>query len=160
MKNLKVFAVAALVAGIAQAAHAQTGGQAADDQRPLTHDQLRVAVQKICPVSGETLGSKVAPIKATIGREEMYVCCRECLGSNVNPDHWATIHASSAKAQGKCPVMNRPLPKEPKSTIVEGQLLYICCPPCADKIQADPKAYLRKVDQLYADSLKAGQASR
>lgn len=56
--------------------------------------------------------------------------------------------------------MDKPLPKKPKSTIVEGRIVYICCPPCAKKIEADPKTYLQKVDALYAASIKAKQGSR
>ena len=48
--------------------------------------------------------------------------------------------------------MEKPLPKSSKWTIVNGQIVYICCPPCAKKIQADPKTYLTKLDALYAKS--------
>ena len=40
--------------------------------------------------------------------------------------------------------MDKPLPKNPKSIIVEGRIVYICGPPCAKKIEADPKTYLQK----------------
>ncbi len=82
------------------------------------------------------------------------------MGKKVSKDHWAAIHANMAAAQAKCPVMNKPLPKDAKGTVVEGQIVYTCCPGCAEKIEADPKTYLRKVDALYAASLKPQKASR
>ncbi len=126
----------------------------------MTHDQLRIAVQGICPVSGQKLGAMGAPVKAKIGQEEVFLCCRGCLKGKVNADRWATIHANVAKAQAKCPVMNRSLPEKPKWTIVEGQIVYICCPSCAKKIEADPKTYLHKVAKFYSVSLKAKHTSR
>ncbi len=109
-----------------------------------------MAVQEICPVSGQQLGAHGKPIKVKIGEEQLFLCCRGCLQQKVNPEHWATIHANFAKAQAKCPVMDKPLPDKPKWTIVEGQIVYICCPPCAKKLAADPKTYLQKVDELYS----------
>jgi hypothetical protein len=77
------------------------------------------------------------------------------LQGKINQKHWATIHANVAKAQAKCPVMDKALPKNPKWTIVKGQIVYVCCPPCTKKITADPKTYLQAVDKLYTASLEA-----
>ena len=168
MKKVKVILAGALLAGIAQvgmAQHDHSGhgghsGRAGHGGKQMTHDQLRIAVQKICPVTGGKLGSMGDPVKAKIGEEEVFLCCEGCADGEVNKDHWATIHANIAKAQAKCPVMDKPLPKNPKSTIVDGQVVYICCPPCAKKIEADPKAHLRKVDALYAASVKPKKNSQ
>ena len=51
--------------------------------------------------------------------------------------------------------MKKDLPKQPKWTVVEGQIVYVCCPPCTKKIEADPETYLQKIDELYVASLKA-----
>lgn len=123
-------------------------------------DQLRIGVQEICPVSGEKLGSMGAPIKVKVGEENIFMCCKGCLKQKIKPEHWGTIHANFAKAQGICPVMKHELPKKPKWTIVEGQIVYVCCPPCTKKINADPVTYLRAVDQLYAASLEAKKKVR
>jgi hypothetical protein len=175
MKKVKMFLVAALLAGVGQVANAQHGGccghsghashsggkgQSGQDRHQMTHDQLRIAAQKICPVTGGKLGSMGDPVKAKIGEEEVFLCCQGCRNKEINEDHWATIHANIAKAQGKCPVMNKPLPKNPKGTIVEGQVVYICCPGCGEKIEADPKTYLRKVDALYTASVKPKKSSQ
>lgn len=122
-------------------------------------DLLKVSAQKICPVSGKKLGGMGTPLKIKIGQEELFLCCKGCTTGQVSREHWGTIHANFAAAQGQCPVMEKPLPKNPKWTIVNGQIVYICCPPCTKKIQADPKTYLTKLDALYAKSQKKDQAA-
>ncbi|MEP3479734.1 MAG: hypothetical protein ABJZ55_10840 [Fuerstiella sp.] len=135
----------------------------ADDSLPEStkalsrHDQLKIAAQKICPVMGKPLGSMGSPIKVKIGEQELFLCCEACRSKQVDRQHWATIHANFRDAQKKCPVMEKPLPANAKSTIVNGQLFYTCCPPCVDKIKADPKKYLEKLDAFYAASLAVPQ---
>lgn len=121
------------------------------------HDKIHVAVQEICPISGQKLGSMGTPLKVKIGEEIVYVCCKGCSKKQVNPTHWATIHNNFAKAQGICPVMENKLSVKAKWTIVDGQIFYVCCPPCTEKIAKDPKAYMKKLDELYMASLKSAQ---
>jgi hypothetical protein len=125
-------------------------------------DRIHIAVQQICPVSGQRLGEHGPPIKVTVGqqKEEVFLCCKACLSGKINPEHWAAIHANYARAQGKCPVMNKALPRGSKWTIVQGRVVYVCCPPCIDKLKADPATYLRKLDSLYVASLQAAQGSQ
>ncbi len=123
-------------------------------------NQLRIAVQDICPVSGEKLGSMGKPIKVKVGKETLFMCCKGCLKQKIKPKHWATIHANCAKAQRICPVMKHDLPKKPKWTIVEGQVVYVCCPPCTKKLAAKPQKYLRAVDELYIASLEAKKVKK
>ena len=123
-------------------------------------DQLKVAVQRICPVSGRPLGSMGPPIKAQVGEESVYLCCRGCVGKQVSPDHWARIHANFASAQRLCPVMEEPLGDKAKWTVVRGQIIYVCCPGCLEEIAGSPERYLRKVGTLYAQSLRTGRAAR
>ncbi len=150
MKNLAI-ALAVFAAGFCLTVSAQDLSQ---------RDQIHIAVQEICPVSGQTLGAHGPPIKVKIGEESVYLCCKGCLQGKVDPQHWMTIHTNFAKAQRICPVMEHELPKQPKWTIVEGQIVYVCCPPCTKKIAADPGTYLQKIDELYAASLQARQARR
>jgi len=129
-------------------------------QDPSRSDQIHIAVQAICPISGQELGEHGAPVKVKIGEETLFVCCKSCLQGKVNPQYWATIHANFAKAQRICPIMEHELPANPKWTIVEGQIFYVCCPPCTAKIAEDPKTYLKKLDELYLASLRSQQAIR
>lgn len=160
MKMVKTFVVAAALTAVGSLATAQQSGDSNQGHPKMTRDQLRAAVQEICPVSGGKLGSMGTPVKVHIGEETVFLCCKGCLQGKVDAKHWATIHANAASAQARCPVMDKALPKDAKWTIVEGQIVYICCPPCAKKITADPKTYLQKVDELYTASLKGRQAPR
>ena len=151
MNRVLVFAMLAVVIG---------WGQESNGQTPPNHEELRIAVQQICPVSGNKLGEHGKPIKIKVGEEMVYLCCQGCLKGKIDKQHWATIHANMAKAQGKCPVMKKALPKNPKWTMVNGQIVYVCCPPCTKKIAADPKTFLKTVDTYYAAWLKAKTSPR
>ncbi len=159
MKKVEMLGVAMILVWLAmvQVANTQEGAPSDQARQKMASDELRAAVQEICPVTGQKLGAHGKPIKAKFGQEEVFLCCEGCLQEKVNKDHWNTIHSNVAKAQARCPVMGKSLPKTAKSTIVEGRIVYICCPPCAKKIEADPKAYLQKVDEFYAASIKARQ---
>ena len=126
----------------------------ASAQELSKRDQTHIAVQEICPVSGQKLGEHGAPIKVKIGDEAVFLGCRGCLQGKVNPQHWGTIHSNFAKAQRICPVMKHELPENPKWTIVEGQIVYVCCPPCTKKVAAEPKGILQQIDGLYVSSLQ------
>ena len=49
-----------------------TSGSSADDGAML------IAKQKICPVTGEPLGSMGTPVRVSIGGKPVYVCCKGC----------------------------------------------------------------------------------
>jgi hypothetical protein len=155
MKNAWKLLVVMLVIGVCHAVSGQTRTQ--PNQGQLQRDQLRSVVQAICPISGQRLGAHGTPLKVKVGQETVFLCCQGCLKKQINPKHWSTIHANFAKAQRICPVMKHELPKNPKWTFVDGQIIYVCCPPCTKKIAAKPELYLRQVDGLYSASLqKAG----
>ena len=158
MKNARMLLGFALLAGATQMVSVEAPSAAQQEQ--AHRDQLRMAVQEICPTSGQKLGTHGQPIKVKVGKETVFLCCKGCLKQKLDPQHWATIHANFAKAQQICPVMEHELPKNPKWTIVEGQIVYVCCPPCTEKINADPTTYLNKIDKLYTASLTAKQSRR
>lgn len=151
MKNVKTLLIVVMVAAL---------GQFANGQELSKRDQLRAAVQGICPVSGQKLGAHGAPIKVKVGQQSIFLCCKGCLKGKINQQHWATMHANFAKAQGICPVMKHKLPKSPKWTIVDGQVIYVCCPPCTKKLAAEPEKYLRQLDELYMATLNRKSAAR
>ena len=117
-------------------------------------DEVRAAVQEICPVSGMKLGAHGEPFKAKIGGQVLFLCCEGCKNGKVKKEHWAKIHQNFAKAQAECFVMDNPLPKKPKWVIVKGQLLYVCCPPCIKKIKDSPDKYLKELAASQAKYLK------
>ncbi len=55
-------------------------------QRSLTLEQVAINRQRVCPVSGKTLGSMGAPLKVRIGNQDVYVCCDGCTNTlQANP---------------------------------------------------------------------------
>ena len=59
--------------------------QAVPNKSVLTQaDNLQIAVQKICPVSGEALGSMGEAIKVQIGEQIGYLCCKGCQGKQLD----------------------------------------------------------------------------
>ena len=158
MKIASTVFVMAWIVGAVQFAVGQPTTDRAQEQHK--RDQLRIAVQEICPISGQKLGSMGTPVKVKVGEETVFLCCKGCLKQKIKPEHWATIHANAAKAQRICPVMKHEISKNPKWTIVEGQVVYVCCPPCKKKVAADPQKYLRAVDELYSASLDARKRVR
>ena len=144
MKTLFTFAAVAMFAISAFAQETQ------QQKSPLTDaDHLQIAVQKICPVTGEELGSMGEPLKVKVGEQVAFLCCKGCQGKELNAEHWKTIQARMAKAQGVCPIMEKPVDATMKSTVVNGQQVFVCCPPCIAKIQADVEGSLKKVNASY-----------
>lgn len=125
-------------------------GQETEQQSNLTeNDRLQIAVQKICPVSGGELGSMGEPVKVKVGDQVAYLCCKGCQKKKLDAKHWATIQQRIAAAQGICPIMEKPVDATMKSTVVNGQQVFVCCPPCISEIQADIEGSLKKVNSYY-----------
>ena len=127
------------------------------DTKLSAYDQLKIGVQKTCPVTGRPLGSMGQPLKVKISGEELFLCCQGCTKGQIKKEHWTDIHKNFASAQGICPVMEKPLPANPKSTLVNGQMVYVCCPPCTKKIHAEPKKYLTRLAGYYQSALRNPQ---
>ena len=153
MNHARMCVAIVLIAGVVQTA----AGQELTER-----DRLRIAVQDICPVTGEKLESMGDPIKVSVGesKEEVFLCCKGCLKKSISPEHWATIHTNIAKAQGRCPIMKKELPAGAKWTVVQGEVIYVCCPPCIKKIVVNPDASLKQVDAYYAAYLSSIQQAR
>ena len=117
-------------------------------------EQLHIQAQAICPVTGEKLGSMGEPVKVKVGEEVAYLCCKGCLNKKISAEHWKTVQANLAKAQGVCPIMLEPVDASMKSTVVSGRRIYVCCPPCIQKIQAQPGQALETLDQLISNGGK------
>ncbi len=49
--------------------------------KPLLNDDEAIAAQRICPVSGEPLGSMGEPIKVTVEGRDVFVCCAGCISA-------------------------------------------------------------------------------
>jgi hypothetical protein len=158
MKTVTAFCVIALAASFVSAAMGEDPQEGGEQE--LTPARVLMAVQEICPVSGQKLGSHGDPVAVKIGEQRMFLCCKGCASGKVKAEPWGKIHANLAKAQGICPVMKHDLPQKAKWTIVQGRIIYVCCPPCIKKIEAEPKTYVKAVDSLYLASLKQQQTNQ
>ena len=108
MKCIKMIFALAVVAGtVVCGQNLLEAQQLQADGKLSQRDQLRIKAQQICPVSGQKLGNHGQPIKVNVGKESVYLCCKGCLKSKVDPQHWSTIHGNFAKAQHMCPVMKK-----------------------------------------------------
>ena len=120
-------------------------------ERQAESDRLHIQAQGICPVSGKPLGAVGDPVKIKVGEQEhAYLCCQACVGQKIKAEHWKTVLVNLAKAQGVCPVMEKPVDASMKSTVVNGRRIFVCCPPCIEKIQADPNGYVDKLNEQIA----------
>jgi hypothetical protein len=152
-------AIAALVAATTLPANAADGTtDQTEEQKKL--EQLLAAAQKICPVTGKDLKSMGGPVKATVAEQSLFLCCKGCLNGRINKQHADQIDKNLIAAQGKCPVMGKELPGAPDSLAVKGRKIFVCCPPCTDKIKADPDKHLAAVNKLLQEHLEAGGDSK
>lgn len=117
-------------------------------------DSLLARAQRICPVSGKGLFERGGPVKARLGKQTVFLCCKDCLRGKIDPKHFSQVQAHLIAAQGRCPVMRKPLPKQPASTVVAGRAVFVCCPPCTKKIESDPQKYLAIVDAFLEKNLE------
>ena len=122
--------------------------RAANQDRLTGAELLLARAQRICPVTGQDLGSMGGPIRTEIEGRTVFLCCRGCVGKPVRPEHWDRIEANLIAAQGKCPVFDEPLPRNPQSTVVNGRAVYVCCASCIRKVEAEPDKYLAVVDRF------------
>jgi hypothetical protein len=57
--------------------------------RATAADQPAIKAQRVCPVSGESLGSMGVPIKVTRGGRAVFLCCQGCVKTvQANPDRF------------------------------------------------------------------------
>lgn len=146
----RLAAAASIVAGMLLTS-ATTRADDKDDAKRI--ERLLVRAQAVCPVTGKGLTSMGGAVKATVSKATVYLCCKGCFGKTIPSKHWDTVTANLIKAQGHCPVMDKPLPTNPKSVVVEGRRIFVCCPPCTKKIEDDPKKYVAAVDRLLEKNL-------
>ncbi|MBX9622638.1 MAG: efflux RND transporter periplasmic adaptor subunit [Gemmataceae bacterium] len=78
----KVLAKAqALKAGVAEPADTNESEIRAELAKLSGPDRKLAEKQRLCPVSGERLGSMGVPVKLTVGGKEAFVCCKGCTKS-------------------------------------------------------------------------------
>jgi YHS domain-containing protein len=124
------------------------------DDKSAHEDELMIAAQKICPVSGEALGEMGAPFKTKVGDQTYFLCCKDCVGKEFSKENLQKVTANLIAAQGECPVSGKPLPKDAPSVVVNDRQIFVCCKNCPAKVQADPAKYIAKVDSQLEKNLR------
>lgn len=153
LKSLQIgLAVIVAAAWLCQSARA--------DDKAAHEDELMIAAQKICPISGEALGEMGTPVKTKIGDQTIFLCCKSCLGKEISKENREKLTANLIAAQAVCPVLGKPLPKDAASVVVNNRQLFVCCKMCLPKIQADPDKYISKVDSLIEKNLHDQQEKK
>ena len=95
-------------------------------------------------------------MKVKFGENEIgFLCCKGCVGKKMNADYWKMIQTNLAKAQGVCPVMEQPVDSSMESTVVNGRKIFVCCPPCIKKIDAEPVKFVAILDSQIENGGKA-----
>ena len=143
--------------------------------RSMPRPQARV--QKLCPVTGEELGSMGPPITVTVMGRTLQVCCDSCvsavrrnpqkylrqvdadLASNndVPPpsDEFSRVPAGVSRQptrrsqQKRCPVTGEELGSmgPPVAVNVNGKTIYVCCQACVNAVRRNPEKYLQLIDE-------------
>lgn len=137
-----------------------------------TEDELAIARQKLCPVSGKKLGSMGRPIKSIVNGKPVFVCCQGCTNAlksaptkylaklaSFTPKPTRALKADTAAIahQKVCPVMVEKLGSMgvPWKVNVDGRNVFVCCKGCIKFIQKTPKKYFAKIpDPLPAKATK------
>jgi YHS domain-containing protein len=146
---------------------------------PLTAaDRPAIDQQQVCPVTGAQLGSMGAPVKILVNEQPLYVCCLGCVPKirenpqpylprprdprvgqtgNVAHGQFLVSEATAAdRAAGEqqqfCPVTKARLGSmgAPIKITVDGQVVFVCCQGCIDKVQQNPGVYLAQTAQFRA----------
>ncbi len=103
-----------------------------------------VAVQVICPGSGQPVDRKVYS-DGEHGR--VYFCCEKCKKAyDGDPAKFQDKLESCYSYQTTCPLMGEPI--DPAVSARHGdRTVYFCCKMCIPKFEKDAETYLRKVDE-------------
>lgn len=126
-------------------------------------DADAIAKQKLCPVMDEPLGGMGVPLKVTGLGRDVFLCCKGCIKflekepqkylAKLPPLPGPTVTKATkvdtqfVAAQKLCPVMDEPLDAMggPYKTVVDGRVVYLCCPGCAKKLHATPAVFFQKL---------------
>lgn len=137
-------------------------------RRPSTP---RVSVQRLCPVTGEELGSMGPPIPVTVSGRTIQVCCEACVAAvKRNPAKYFAKVAEEmesaarrpdmnsrdqfsprpqASAQRLCPVTGEELGSmgPPIPVTVSGRTIQVCCEACVAAVRRNPAKYFAQVER-------------
>lgn len=141
-------------------------------------DRKLAKAQRFCPMMPHSrLGAMGTPIKLTVLRKPVFVCCKGCAEDAVKggaktlrtAKKLVTVTTTLAKlspeertaaeAQKYCAVANTSFLGSmgaPIKLVFDGKPVYLCCEGCESKAKSNPAATLAKVEQLKKSGKKHG----
>lgn len=139
---------------LAPAAASQQAKPAAQPAEPAVKAEKMLAAQTTCPISGETLENKDHFVDYQGHR--IYTCCDKCIAKVAAfPDYFIFKMYNEGVApenvQTTCPVSGETLEDKENFVQVGSMKIYVCCPKCIKKVQADPA---RAMDTLQGRHLQ------
>jgi YHS domain-containing protein len=136
-------------ADLVKVAEPMRGAGAAGDPYPLAS----------CPVSGQPLGSRGAPIVMSIGGREVRFCCAGCIAPfKKDPAaHWKKVDGAIVEQQKEsypidvCVVSKEKLGDAPDAGapvdhVYRNRLVRFCCTSCVKSFEKEPDAFLARLD--------------
>ena len=141
-----------MLAGIlasATAAQASPGCPSCRAPKASVQKTRAATKQKACPVMPRMKVKQ--DLYVDHEGKRIYVCCEACIDT-VKKDFEA--YAKKVEAAGEtvgtvqttCPVMGGKINKKQYAD-VKGKRIYVCCPGCIGKIQADPDTHIEKLEK-------------
>jgi YHS domain-containing protein len=121
-----------------------------------TRDRVQVA----CPISGESIDTKVFTGE---GKDRVYFCCKDCIKKYTeNPAKYAEKLATSYTYQTRCPVMGGKIDPTVSAKLPTGERIYYCCRGCDKKVLENPGKYAKKLAEqgIVIDVEKIEKASK
>lgn len=130
----------------------------------------RVSVQRICPVTGEELGSMGPPIPVTVSGRTIQVCCQACVAAvQRSPEKYLQRVAEEIGAlpfdpsrgtsnlgqpnlqtsvQRVCAVTGEELGSmgPPIPVTISGRTIQVCCEACVAAVKRNPAKYFAQVE--------------
>jgi hypothetical protein len=144
-----------LALGLDRPAPAQGAATGLTFTKATAADQKAIAAQKVCKVSGESLGSMGVPIKVTRGDRSVYLCCASCEKAvKADPDKFLGTAITTGKAahadqpaiakQKTCPSSGEPLGSMgvPVKVTRGDRSVFLCCQSCLKTVLANPDKFL------------------
>ena len=121
-----------------------------------------------CPVSGKKLGAMGDPLVKTIDGREVRFCCGGCVEpfESKKAEYFGKIDEQIIADQmafyptTTCVVSGEPLTDDGEdiaiNRVYKNRLVRFCCKNCIKKFEADPAAYIAKLDKAVADAQRPG----
>ena len=134
-----------MIAGAASAVdkHAEQGGHGKHEEQ-----KAKIVPQATCPVMG---GKVNKDLYVDHEGKRIYACCKGCIAplQKEFAKYAKKVEAAGetvAKVQTTCPVMGGKINKK-QFVDAKGKRIYVCCPGCIGKIEADPDKYIKKLEK-------------